>query len=416
MPPVSRPIPSAISAALETNISLQSELHRLLEKIKCKKVINRRNAARVMKYCRNEGEGDHSLRTTLSATVGGTCTTISESNDSIQSVSNENCAPGKRDECSATIAINESDLSKAKVATEFPPRKKTKLACNSNRKEMRRFFMDKDGSTPKSIMWGMGRENEIEQPASVIFERNDHVSADEEVPRSSWKKAKRCAWKYDSLEEVSFKIVNTPPRSAENRLLPCFSFADPKMAAAKFTKQECNFIMSMITKSGGSKHKSIDWYNFAIEYYDKINQQSPWRCFCLFRSSLQNLSTWSPDEDELLLKYLASHGPQYLFQGDCAVQTCKNLFDRSTKQVILRAQSTLINPNYVQNAWDTNEKRKLALLVRAYSNEPNPINLVSRPVHFSHRAPKSVAEKWTNTLNPAMYHPSTCLVLGKEVK
>jgi len=409
MPPtVSKPIPSAISAALETNISLQSELQRLLQKIKCKKVLNRRNAARVMKYCRIEG--DHSQRMTVSATVGGTSMTISESNDSIQSVSTENLTRGKPDECSATIAIDEADLSKAKDATEFPPRKKTKLACNSNRKKMRRFFMDKDGSTPESMMWGIGRENEAGQPASVIFERNhqSRISADEEVPKSTWKKAKRCAWKDDTFEEVSIKIVNMPSRPEENRLLPCFSFADPKTAATKLTKQECNFVTSMIQKSGGNKHNSIDWYNFAIEHYDKINQQSPWRCFCLFRSSLQNLSTWSPDEDELLLKYLASHGPQYLLQGDCAVQTCRNLFpDRSTKQVILRAQSTLINPNYVQNAWDTNEKRKLALLVRAYSNKPHPINSASRPIHFSHRAPKSVTEKWINTLNPAMYHPST---------
>ena len=61
-----RPIPSAIYTALETNISLQSELQRLLMKIKCKKALNRRDAARVMMHCQDEG--DHSLIMALSTT------------------------------------------------------------------------------------------------------------------------------------------------------------------------------------------------------------------------------------------------------------------------------------------------------------------------------------------------------------
>jgi hypothetical protein len=378
---ISRPIPTAITAALDTNISLQSELQRLLVQIKCKKVKNRRDAARVM---------IHSLQIISSTTGDGTSASMLNSNDSL--------ASRKRD-------IDGTDT--LKVAT-MSAKKKSKLACNSIRKETRRFFTDKDGTHPKSMMWSAGRENNSGRPA-VIFERmQSRISVEDEEPETTWKKAKRCVWKDNSFEEVSIKIMNTSSSPAENHLVPIFSFADPKMASPKFTKTECSFIASMIRKMGGDDQNSIDWYNFARKYRDKINQQSPWRCFCLFRSSLQNQSTWKSVEDELLLKYLAAQGPQYLLQGDCAVQTCRNLFpDRSTKQVLLRAQSSLINPNYVQSAWGTNEKRKLALLVRAYSNEPNPINSVSRAVHFPHRAPKSVSEKWVNTLNPEMHHRFT---------
>jgi hypothetical protein len=398
-----RPIPSAIYTALETNISLQSELQRLLMKIKCKKALNRRDAARVMMHCQDEG--DHSLIMALSTTGDDAAALISENDDSIRSG-----ASRKRDGSSAFVAVDIDDTRVGTAVTESVAGKRSKLASTSNRKETRRFFMDKDGSTPVSVAWDMGRENDIGQPQTVIFERYDqsHTSAEESVPKTSWKQVKKSAWKDNSLEEVSIKIVNTPSRPVENRLVPFFHFADPKMAAAKLSKQECNFITSIIKKAEGDTQKSIDWYKLAMKLHEQINHQSPWRCFCFFRSSIQHITTWSPEEDELLLKYLAIHGPQYLLQGDCAVQTCRNLFpDRSTKQVILRAQSSLINPNYVQNAWDTYEKRKLALLVRAYSNEPNPINSVSRPVHFPHRAPKSVAEKWINTLNPSMHHQFT---------
>ncbi len=389
---ISRPIPTAITAALDTNVSLQSELQRLLVQIKWKKVINRRDAARVMMYCRNEG--DHSLNIS-SATGDGAGASMLNSNDSLRLFADKNNSTSRKRDIDGTDAL--------KIPTKFTVRKKSKLACNSSRKEMRRFFMDKEGTTPKSITWGTGRKQDIGRPA-VIFERmQSRIAVEDEEPETMmWKKAKKCVWKDNSLEEVSMKITSS--RLAENHLVPVFSFADPKMASAKFTKTECSFIKSMIQKMGGS----IDWYNFAIKYRDKISQQSPWRCFCLFRSSTQNQTTWTSVEDELLLKYLAVQGPQYLLQGDCAVQTCRNLFpDRSTKQLILRAQSSLINPNYVQSSWGTNEKRKLALLVRAYSNEPNPINSVSRAVHFPHRASRSVAEKWINTLNPEMHHRFT---------
>ncbi|KAL7532388.1 hypothetical protein ACHAXR_004602 [Thalassiosira sp. AJA248-18] len=151
----------------------------------------------------------------------------------------------------------------------------------------------------------------------------------------------------------------------------------------------------------------------AVKHHVKFNRQTPWLCFSHYRSSIQNPSTrcppWSPDEDELLLKYLAVHGSQYLHQGFSLEQICKNIFPlRNTKQLLLRAHSTLINPNYIHDAWDADEKRKLALLMRVYSNDQNPITCASRPVHFPYRAPKSVAEKWIKTLDPELsYRPLT---------
>ena len=90
---------------------------------------------------------------------------------------------------------------------------------------------------------------------------------------------------------------------------------------------------------------------------------------------------------------------------DTLTQICKNIFpQRNTKQLTLRAQSTLINPNYIHADWDADEKRKLALLMRVYSNGVTPVNSCSRTAHYPNRAPKGVAEKWIKTLDPALSH------------
>ena len=130
-----------------------------------------------------------------------------------------------------------------------------------------------------------------------------------------------------------------------------------------------------------------------------------WLCFQHYRSTLINPSTrvppWTQDEDELLLKYLAAQGSQYLLQGESIVQTCRNLFpNRIIKQIIGRCKSTLVNPSLIHDSWSSDEKRKLALLMRVYSDEQNPSNLASRSIHFPNRAPKSVAEKWTVFIKP----------------
>jgi hypothetical protein len=406
------PIPSAISLAIKSNIALQAELQRLLMQIKCKKVQNRRDASRVISsMSRKLADYDHPLgRHPSSAMNKITVAPLSKKCKRGQdSISHNQCASGDGGLRAETIIVHETDASN--IVTESAKKSKPDYYYNPNRKWMRRFFIDNDGSTP-SVKWrNTGEyEKDLTQSTIVMFVRNIESRLSSEEVQKAWKEVRRENWKINSFEEVALKLYQTVPSSFEC-LVPCFTFVDSKIAKTKFTKQECLYIMSMVGALGGNNQRSIDWYELAKKHYARFNGQTPWRCFSLFRSFLQNPATtrcppWSPDEDELLLKYLAVHGPQYLLQGDSAVQTCRNFFPhRSTRQLILRAQSTLLNPNYVHDAWDPDEKRKLALLMRAYSNERNPSDLASRTVHFSRRAPKSVAEKWIKTLNPARSPP-----------
>mmetsp|Transcript_23391 Transcript_23391/g.50654 ORF Transcript_23391/g.50654 Transcript_23391/m.50654 type:complete len:538 (+) Transcript_23391:61-1674(+) len=427
------PIPSAISVALESNIALQAELRRRLLKIKGKQVQNRRDAARVaasISRCWNDGES--LVKGPLSGSSKSTGEPPSKKLriDSAHNLS-EACASSGGDEKTAPIEIdgketlrknNDSDpmstesvLEAPKAVSQSSKSSKPKWACIPNRKVTRGFFVDPDGSTPEILWTDIGLENEIEtemQSPRVIFERNETQLPCEE-PQKTWEKVKKKNWPTTSIDEIALRIDRTSPKSAEECRVACFTFADSKIVKTKFTKQECLFIMSMMSRLGGGAQKDIDWYEMAMKHYAKFNRQSPWLCFSHYRSSLQNPSTrcpaWSPDEDELLLKYLAVHGSQYLLQGDSIMQTSRNLFPlRSAKQVALRAQTTLINPNYIHDAWDPDEKRKLALLMRAYSNEQNPINCVARIGHFPHRASKSVLEKWIKTLDPSLsYRPFT---------
>lgn len=350
----SGPIPSAISAAIESNVALQDALHRHLLQIKRKKVQNRREAERVI---------------------------------------------------SSMLSHSRSCPSSSSSSTNGDP----------NRKWMRRYFIDKDGSTPY-VSWGNKLHDREEhviddtmQSDVLVFERNieSRLSSSTDEPQQAWKKIKRENWKSNSLVEVAIKRYSKPalPQQSREFLVPCFTFVDSKMSKTKLTKQECNFIISMVDVYGGN---NINWLELAKKHYIKFRKQTPWQCFAHFRSIIQNPVTmrcppWTADEDELLLKYLAIQGPQFLLQGDAAVQACITLFPhRNTRQLIARAQSTLINPNYIHDAWTTDEKRKLALLMRAYSKEQNPLALVSHMEHFAGRAPKSVGEKWIRTLNPAL--------------
>jgi hypothetical protein len=398
------PITSAISAAIESNVALQVELQRRVEQIKRKKVQNRRHASMVLASMSHElADDDHTPSFAIDENTAGP---VSKK----RKRGRESIAQNQRASGEAGLQTETSDVHETDASNIFPESaRSSKLNCykNPNRKWMRRFFVDKDGSTP-SVLWRSTQgeyEKDLTQSSVVVFERNVESRFKSEEIQDAWKKVRRYNWKNNSFEEVAIKKHKTMPLSVEC-LMPCFTLADSKIAKTKFTKQECLYMMSMVGPLGGNKERSIDWYELAMKHYAKFKRQTPWRCFSYFRSFLQNPATtrcppWSPDDDELLLKYLAANGPQYLLQRDSALQTCRSLFPhRSTAQLILRAQSTLVNPNFVHDNWTPDEKRKLALLMRAYSNDSNPINLVSRTVHFPQRAPKSVAEKWIKTLNP----------------
>ena len=412
------PIPSAISKALQSNLALQSELKRRLLKIKRAQVQNRRNAERVsasISQCWGADPeyslgGSHASNssTSLTAKIASQEVAASTDTDATKGVERSQCTTTKDKEDTA----NEGDddiLEEDRIAPKLSDKR---WACNPTRIAKRGYFVDPEGSSPgmSSVGDTLCQSNEVNADGPghtrIIFEIGASERSEKE-PQKSWAESKR---KNSPHEPVYLRLKKTSYKSPGNGPVASFSFADTKKTKAKFTKQECLHIMSLVRKLG-DEDKDVDWHEIALKHHAKFNKQTqtPWTCFSQYRSSLQTPATrcppWSPEEDELLLKYLAVHGPQYLHQGDTLTQICKNIFPlRNTKQLTLRAQSTLINPNYIHADWDTDEKRKLALLMRVYSNEVNPINSCSRTVHYPNRAKKGVAEKWIKTLDPALSH------------
>ena len=402
----SKPIPSAISASIESNIDLQAELQRRLLQIKHKKLQNRHNAAELyasISNCRKEEEIDVDGLLAKYPKVNVTSSIVD--NTDVGKAGTKSTNEGDVDS-NVQIDIKDDKLNKKKKTKK---RKRTSRVSKSKEStETSGFFVDKDGCTP-DILWSSisGNDKSKQSSMRVIFEKIDQSPFSlEETLTENKKKTKGV--KSNGLEEVALRIdeySSQQPPSPED-CIPQFTFADAKISKTKLTKQECLFIMEMINKLSDVEKSSIDWCDIAEKLNVKFQKQiSPWLCFQHYRSTLINPSTrvppWTQDDDELLLKYLAAQGPKYLLQGESIVQTCRNLFpNRITQQIIGRCQSTLVNPSLIHDSWSSDEKRKLALLMRVYSDEKNPSNLASRSVHFPNRAPKSVAEKWTVFIKP----------------
>ena len=403
-----KPIPSAISAAIESNIALQVELQRRLLQIKHKKIQNRHNAAKLyasISHCCREEEID--VDGLLAKYPKVNVDSSRADNNDVGKTGTKSTNEGEVDN-NMQIDSNDDKLNKKKKTKK---RKRTSRASKSkDSTEMGGFFVDKDGCTPDILRSSVLGRDEVNKPSMrMVFDKiNQPQLSTEEEPKHTSTKKKTKTVKSNGLEEVVIRIDKYPsqqPPSSED-CIPQFTFADAKISKTKLTKQEGLFIMEMINKLSDVEKSSINWCDIAEKLNAKFQKQiSPWLCFQHYRSTLINPSTrvppWTQDEDELLLKYLASQGPQYLLQGESIVQTCRNLFpNRITKQVIVRCQSTLVNPSLIHDNWSSDEKRKLALLMRVYSDEQNPTNLSSRSVHFPNRAPKSVAEKWTVFIKP----------------
>ena len=424
------PIPSAIYVALQSNLAIQAELQRRLLKIKSKKVQNRRNAATVsasISQCwDNVDDVECAMEKHVKFDSGSSVVEIASKKTGIDALIDAAHQSQKIDldttqECnkSAEDDYNTKETDASNVVTKSNKKQKSKGSSpNPKRKETRGFFVDRDGSTPHISLSSIVGEGAIEaemQSTRVIYERKKSPTPSKEEPQTTWEEAK--SKNLSTGEEVSLTIIDhksQPPSSEECcQHVARFSFADTNIAKTKFTKQECTFLMSMISKFTEEEKRGIDWYELAVKHYAKFKKQTPWSCFCQYRSSLQNpksrCTPWSSEEDELLLKYVTAQGPQYLLQGESIVQTCRNLFPhRNVPQLINRLNVTLLNPNYVQEAWSSDEKRRLALLMRVYSSEEKPINMASHTVHFPNRASKSVFDKWINTLDPTIsYSPLT---------
>lgn len=388
------PTATAITAALESNQSLQTELKRRLVEVRRLQLQNRLHAAQVtrsLSLCWDSESYQRSPEGLSALDVG----------DAI-------CGGGRS-----------QNLHQTSIQRCTTPR----MDSNPSRKWKRHFFVGADGSTPditvgessasteakveaattrlglefensneekRPLAWSKEDVITLQRVAHEAIERLDTRKHDSSISKDTNKSQTTIPWDDNSyFEEVAANLGTNHPRSAEECRLALLTFADVNIVTAKFTKEESLFILREVAQAEGG---DVDWYELTcklnLQFYKEPQRRTTWQCFKQYQSSLRDSTNkcppWTADEDELLLKYIAAHGPQFVFAESAVSQACQNLFPlRDPKSVKYRAQSTLVNPNFVNDRWDVTEQRKLALLMRAYSDQhittPNSD-------HFPHRS------------------------------
>ncbi len=207
----------------------------------------------------------------------------------------------------------------------------------------------------------------------------------------------------------------------------------PSINTSPFTEQE--------SKALNEAFK--DWENGQLELHQLPlrldTSRTIFQCFKHIQMNFVDcIGKLSASEDELLLKYVAASGPQFVINHHTSTFLSQRFFPRlSPRQISNRLNTLLLNPNYKSEKWTDFEERMLVLGMKAFSESISPITKVavseacnsSFPVfddrdHFSsffhtifaahtkallpHRAGKLIMDKWNRSLNPIYsYTPFT---------
>jgi len=345
-------VADSVSAALNSNLSLQSELRSRLVDVRRMRIRNRHDAAAVL-----------SLLSLIWSSESGTSMTTTSLENVIE------------------IPLE--------FQTEFQTKKHSAANSSKNETHVEHECIGSNSDSKNELRHCSNRawtEKEIKQLQNVVNLASKKIS--KQAPE---------------IVASKFKI---PSRSARECHVAFFTFADPTIVTSKFTKIESRLILDIISELGGGK--DVDWFEIASKLNEKLypsrqQRRTPWQCFKHYQSTLTKTALpWSSDEDALFIKYLAAHGPQFLFQGEGLAQTNGSLFPyRNPNKVSIRTHTTLLNPNYVHDWWTKDEERKLALLMRAYSNIEG-LKQASQGGHFPHRAQALVSGKWNRSICPEM--------------
>ncbi|KAL7498536.1 hypothetical protein ACHAWT_006434 [Skeletonema menzelii] len=338
------PTPAAISAALNSNLALQTELRRRLVDVRKMRSQNRHDATAVL-------------------------SSLSE----------------------ISMAINSVEKGNNDMPFEFWAKK---FAASNSSKDDTHHEHECISSKSDKCNNRVWTEEEVKQLQNSVNEARKDSSSKQTSDE-------------DILDKVASKC-KLPTRSPRECHAALFTFADPAILTSKFTKKESRFILDSTSELSDG---NVDWLELATKLNEKLypsrqHRRTPWQCFKHYQSTLKKAALpWLSDEDELFIKYLAAHGPQFLLQGDGLAQTNSKLFPyRNPNKVAIRTYTTLLNPNYMQDWWTKDEERKLALLMRAYSDSDGtlPLKYASQAAHFPRRAQALVSVKWNRSICPEM--------------
>lgn len=370
--------PEFLRETLEANLRFQANVREELHRIAKRKAENRRQAARLLQHV----------------------VSIWDQNDNVAQQQQQ------------TQLVNATDSSSNEAKWKFDP----------YRRWTRRYFVDPQGSVPppnpevlrrrqleheqhalchtNASPWTT-KETKILQGIVQKIMANGTAAKATETTRTAESDAPSTAElnhheavAMTTLDDVDFEEVATllrdATRSGKERksMLQTRSADDCRLqyqhsqGVVPFTKQESLTILEQVH---ADEHKQPNWRMVAATLSIKNNDQQPrtaWQCLCHYQTKLVSTPSepWTVQEDELLFWYLAAMGPQFLLDTSSAAHLSTRLFpNKAPKQILPRANQTLLNPNLRhQNNWSDEDQRKLVLCMKIYSDSSTAASALTR--------------------------------------
>jgi hypothetical protein len=294
-----------------------------------------------------------------------------------------------------------------------------KLHCNPYRETTDRFFVDKKGSAPEPNPDTLRRrsiekttflchlqppwsDKEAKKLTVIVEEHLESTSADgsgDDDEDDSSNSNKR-------LDNVDFEQVAVQLRDGSNRkgastivartAEECrIQYQRINHKPSPMTKEESLYIVEMV-HDAKQKNESPNWKDIAAS----LKNRTAWDCLVAYQTKIEPMQPepWTPEEDELLLKYVSAGGPQFVIDKNTVQRIISDVLPNKTRnQIFTRINQTLLNPKLKHDAWTLDEERRLAVLMKMYRDTPEDIYRAS--THFD-RAASMVLTKWNRTLNP----------------
>ena len=207
----------------------------------------------------------------------------------------------------------------------------------------------------------------------------------------------------DIATKVSTATANSTKRTAEE----CRIEAHNAQKKAPWTAQELaqlRQIMEEKTKlpKEDSSAEKVDWNDVAAKLGTK---RTTWDVFQTYQIKIKGKpkqGVWTPEEDELLLKFIAAMGPQYAISNSGISYLATHFLpDKDKTKILARLNVSLVNPKLVNEAWGEEDERRLALCMKVYSESDAKTALYLCGGHIPWRSPGSIHGKWARSLSPA---------------
>ena len=303
----------------------------------------------------------------------------------------------------------------------------------------RLYFVDSDGISQPAPNPDTKRRRQLERETAMIryleppWSNAENKELKRILEEQQQNQLKRCASHPGQTEEpppnmdweqvarvlsdrVPLQIGTVGPHLPPRTAAQCrIQWQNHLRKAAPFSKDESEEMVQLVESYYDSqRNQRADWQEIAqaLQESNKV-PRTAFDCYSHYyhlhshKKSASSSSTkrplWTPQEDELLLLYVAAAGPQFVVDAESVKLLAGRLLpNHSQTQLLARINDSLVNPNLKRDFWTEDEERKLAILMKVYRDKgPPPKDLQAAASHFVSRSNKSVSEKWQRSLNPS---------------